>query len=126
MILISTKVVYNDIGYLNNKSVRFFRRRQEMSFGINGPDNIPAIQRSHHTNDGGAGNLGYFKRKKDDDDENKDKKNEESDTFEFSGEKEDNEDYLMEELDSIGTKIKNFWLNLNINKDNKKKNPADE
>ena len=35
-----------------------------MSFGINGPDNLPAIQKSHHTNDGGAGNLGYFQQER--------------------------------------------------------------
>ena len=87
-----------------------------MSFGINGPDNIPSIQKSHHTNDGGAGNLGYFqrerKKKKDDEDQ--------QDVFEFSSDKEeDNEDDIMKNLDSIGTKIKS-WFNVN----NKiKKNP---
>ena len=79
-----------------------------MSFGINGPDNhIPAIQRSQKSTDGGAGNLGYFqqeRKKKDDKDEN--------DIFEFSS-KEDGEDPLMEELDSIGTRIKGFWMKLN-------------
>ena len=79
-----------------------------MSFGINGPDNhIPAIQRSQKSSDGGAGNLGYFqqeRKKKDDKDEN--------DIFEFSS-KEDGEDPLMEELDSIGTRVKNFWMKLN-------------
>lgn len=79
-----------------------------MSFGINGPDNhIPAIQKSHQTTDGGAGNLGYFqqeKKKKDEKDEN--------DVFEFSS-KEDKEDPLMEDLESIGSKIKNFWMKLN-------------
>lgn len=79
-----------------------------MSFGINGPDNhIPAIQRSQKSSDGGAGNLGYFqqeRKKKDDKDEN--------DIFEFSS-KEDGEDPLMEELDSIGTRIKGFWMKLN-------------
>lgn len=78
-----------------------------MSFGINGPDNhIPAIQKSHQTTDGGAGNLGYFqqeKKKKDEKDEN--------DVFEFSS-KEDKEDPLMEDLESIGSKIKNFWMKL--------------
>lgn len=78
-----------------------------MSFGINGPDNhLPAIQKSHHTNDGGAGNLGYFnqgKKKKDDEDE--------QDIFEFSN-KEKKDDILMEELDSIGTRIKGFWKSL--------------
>ena len=73
-----------------------------MSFGINGPENLPAIQKSHHTNDGGAGNLGYFQQ------ERKNKK--------------DNEDSLMEDLDSIGTRIKNFWLSLH-NKE--EKNPEE-
>ena len=89
-----------------------------MSFGINGPDNLPAIQKSHHTNDGGAGNLGYFqqerKKKKDDEDE--------SDVFEFSSKKDEKEDPLMEDLDSIGTRIKNFWLGLH-NKE--EKNPEE-
>ena len=56
-----------------------------MSFGINGPDNIPSIQKSHHTNDGGAGNLGYFqqqKKKKEGNDKD------ENDVFEFSSKKE--------------------------------------
>ena len=35
-----------------------------MSFGINGPDPIPAIQKSQKSSDGGAGNLGYFQQEK--------------------------------------------------------------
>ena len=35
-----------------------------MSFGINGPDHIPAIQKSQKSSDGGAGNLGYFQQQK--------------------------------------------------------------
>ena len=90
-----------------------------MSFGINGPENLPAIQKSHHTNDGGAGNLGYFQQeRKKKDEQNKD----ESDVFELSSKKEDNEDPLMEDLDSIGTRIKNFWLGLH-NKE--EKNPEE-
>ena len=90
-----------------------------MSFGINGPDNLPAIQKSHHTNDGGAGNLGYFQQeRKKKDEQNKD----ESDVFEFSSKKEENDDPLMEDLDSIGTRIKNFWLSLH-NKE--EKNPEE-
>lgn len=79
-----------------------------MSFGINGPDNIPAIQKSHHTNDGGAGNLGYFNQRQ------KQKKDEEDpqDSFEFSSKEEEKNDELMEEMDSIGTIIKNFWMKL--------------
>ncbi len=86
-----------------------------MSFGINGPDNIPAIQKSHHTNDGGAGNLGYFQQEKKKEDENK---KEEQDVFELSSDKdkkENKDDPLMIELDSIGTKIKNFWKMLHEN-----------
>ncbi len=89
-----------------------------MSFGINGPENIPSIQKSHHTNDGGAGNLGYFqqnrKKKKDD---------EENDVFEFSSdenEKEKNE-LLLDNLDSIGNKIKG-WLGI---KNKEEKNPEE-
>lgn len=74
-----------------------------MSFGINGPDNhIPAIQKSHQTNDGGAGNLGYFNQRK------KQQEEEKQDSFE-SSEQEDRSELLLEELDSIGTRIKNFW-----------------
>ena len=93
-----------------------------MSFGINGPDNLPAIQKSHHTNDGGAGNLGYFQREK-----KKKEKKEESDIFEFSNKDEDDEP-LMTELDSIGTRIKSFWKSLNESfKDNEEeKKPEDE
>lgn len=76
-----------------------------MSFGINGPDRTPAIQKSHHANDGGAGNLGYFQQQKKQQEEE-----EKSDVFEFSSQEDDEENPLMVELDSIGSKIKNFWF----------------
>ena len=44
-----------------------------MSFGINGPDHIPAIQKSQKSSDGGAGNLGYFQQGKKKKDEEKKK-----------------------------------------------------
>ena len=79
-----------------------------MSFGINGPDNhIPAIQKSHKSNDGGAGNLGYFQQER-----KKKEEKEENDILELSSSG-DKEDPLAVELDSIGTKIKNFWLKIN-------------
>ena len=78
-----------------------------MSFGINGPDRIPSIQKSHHTNDGGAGNLGYFQQGK----KKKDEK-EEQDVFEFSSKEEEKEDALLIELDSIGSRIKRTWMKL--------------
>ena len=78
-----------------------------MSLGINGPDPIPSIQKSQKSSDGGAGNLGYFQQEK-----KKKEEQEEQDVFEFSS-KEDKEDPLMEELDSIGSKIKGFWMKLN-------------
>lgn len=90
-----------------------------MSFSINGPDNIPAIQKSHHTNDGGAGNLGYFQQQK-----KKKEEKDENDVFEFSSKKDDKEDPLMEELDSIGTRIKNFWIKLHNNSE--EKDPGNE
>lgn len=79
--------------------------------GINGPDPSPMIQRSHHTNDGGAGNLGYFqqeKKKKKDEDEN--------DTIELSTKK-DNDDEEEEKesakkLDAAGKRIKTFWYKI--------------
>lgn len=93
-----------------------------MTFGINGPDNIPSIQQTHNTNDGGAGNLGYFQQQKK---KKKDEKDEE-DIFEFSS-KEDKEDPLMTELDSIGQRIKEFWNNLNGNNEKFiKENPFKE
>jgi len=90
-----------------------------MSFGINGPDNLPSISPSHRPTDGGAGNLGYFKRKDKDEDEEQ-----ENDIFESSKD-DDGDEILMNELDSIGTKIKNFWHNMNIIKKLKEKNPED-
>ena len=93
-----------------------------MSFGINGPDNIPAIQKSHHTNDGGAGNLGYFQQER-----KKKEDKEEQDVFEFSSKKDDEDDPLMDELDTIGNRIKNFWKSLHETpKENKEKKPEDE
>lgn len=42
-----------------------------MSFNINGPSNKPIIQETQNMkNNGGGGNLGYFKRGKKNDDEN--------------------------------------------------------
>ena len=79
-----------------------------MSFGINGPDRIPSIQKSHQTSDGGAGNLGYFQQGKKKKDEN-----EEKDVFEFSSKEEEKEDALLTELDSIGSRIKRTWMKLN-------------
>ena len=79
-----------------------------MSFGINGPENVPAIQKSHHTNDGGAGNLGYFQQGK----KKKEEEKEENDIVEFSSvKKDDNEEPLMDFLTIIAEKIKN-WLGL--------------
>lgn len=79
-----------------------------MSFGINGPDShIPAIQKSHQTTDGGAGNLGYFQQGK------KKKDEEEQDVFEFSSKEEEKEDPLMEELDTLSSRVKKGWLKFN-------------
>lgn len=88
-----------------------------MSFGINGPDNsMPAIQKSHHTNDGGAGNLGYFQREK----KKKEDEKEEQDVFELSSGKTE-EEPLMDELDSIGSRIKSFWKSLHSTFNDEKK-----
>ncbi len=87
-----------------------------MSFGINGPDNIPAIQKAQNMmNNGGGGNLGYFQQEKKDKKEKKD----EQDILELStNKKEENFDDVDFELnlDAIGTKIKNFWNKLNFEK----------
>ena len=84
-----------------------------MSFGISGPmpsNNKPMIQESQNMqNDGGAGNLGYFKRGK----QKKKKEDEELDSFELSGsdsfetELEDIEPEI--DLKSIGDKIKGLF-----------------
>ncbi|MCD7879577.1 MAG: hypothetical protein LUG16_06575 [Candidatus Gastranaerophilales bacterium] len=83
-----------------------------MSFGINGPDNLPAIQKAHHTNDGGAGNLGYFQQNKKKEKKKNDKN--EEDVFEFSGKNDEDTELETEtfELNKIGLKIKNFWIKL--------------
>ena len=83
-----------------------------MSFGINGPmpsNNKPMIQESQNMqNDGGAGNLGYFRRGK-----QKKKKEDELDSFELSGE--DSFESSLEEIEpeidlkSIGDKIKGLF-----------------
>lgn len=91
-----------------------------MSFGINGPDNhIPAIQKSQQTSDGGAGNLGYFNQRK-----KKKEEEEKQDSFE-SSEQEDRSELILEELDSIGTRIKNFWrvIKSGLNEQNEQNTP---
>lgn len=88
-----------------------------MSFGINGPDHIPSIQKSHQTTDGGAGNLGYFQQER----KKKDEENEEQDVFESSNKKNDEKDDSEKDLDSIGQKIKNFWTIIHNNLKEEKK-----
>ncbi len=82
-----------------------------MSFGINnGPENIPAIQKSHQTTDGGAGNLGYFQQGRQ---KKKEQKKDESDILELSSKKkEESEEDFEISLESIGVRIKNFWLKM--------------
>ena len=86
-----------------------------MSFGINGPNNVPAIQKSHHTNDGGAGNLGYFQQEKKKKEEKP--KDNENDVFEFSL-KENKDDGFEKTLNDVGNKIRNVWLTLKKYKKN--------
>ena len=82
------------------------KKGKEMSFGINGPDsNMPAIQKSHHTNDGGAGNLGYFQQQKQQQDEQK--KEQEADVFQSKTGKSGDE-LSMEELESLSDRVKGF------------------
>ncbi|MBQ3640796.1 hypothetical protein II906_02540 [bacterium] len=88
-----------------------------MSFGINGPDsNMPAIQKSHHTNDGGAGNLGYFQQQKKQKDEEKEQ---EADVFQSSSGKSGDE-LSMEELESLSDKVKGFLRSMLNRKEEKK------
>lgn len=88
-----------------------------MSFGINGPENLPAIQKAQNMmNDGGGGNLGYFQREKKKKDENEKEK---VDVVELSTKKdnpENDDDLLLEDLESLGTKIKNIWFKIKNNK----------
>lgn len=84
-----------------------------MSFGINGPmpsNNKPMIQESQNMqNDGGAGNLGYFRRGK----QKKKKEENELDSFELSGS--DSFEPSVEDIEpdidlkSIGDKIKGLF-----------------
>ncbi len=86
-----------------------------MSFGINGPEPTPAIQKSHHTNDGGAGNLGYFNQKK----KQRDEEDNETDLFQSSNDIQDTEDDIeMLELEAISEKIKGFFSFFNKNEEN--------
>ena len=83
-----------------------------MSFSISGPEPTSAIQRTHQSNEGGAGNLGYFQQgKKKKKDENED----ENDKLELSTKKnnEDDDDANEKMPDSIGSKIKTFWFKIN-------------
>ena len=91
-----------------------------MSFGINGPDNnLPAIQKSHHTNDGGAGNLGYFQQQKKQQDE---KKEDESDVFQSSTGK-NGDELSMDELVSLSDRVKGFLRSMFKKQE---KNPEDK
>lgn len=81
-----------------------------MSFGINGPENIPSIQKSHHTNDGGAGNLGYFKRQK----KKHEDETEEEDIFELSSKDNEEEEKHEDTIENVGNRIKNFWIKFKI------------
>lgn len=96
--------------------VTLLRKKARMSFGINGPDNIPAIQKAQNMmNNGGGGNLGYFQQEKKD----KKEKNDEQDVLELSTNKKDEnfDDINFDfSLDSIGSKIKNFWNKINSEK----------
>ncbi len=90
-----------------------------MSFGINGPDNnMPSIQKSHHTNDGGAGNLGYFQRER----KKKQEDDDQIDVFEASSKEEEKDDPVLENLDMIGSRIRAFF---GMHKKEEKK-PEDE
>ena len=108
MIVISTKVVYNII----SDNYIFITKGNIMSFDISGPSpvNKPMIQESQNMqNDGGAGNLGYFKRGK-----QKKKKEDELDSFELSTSADTFESEFAEideEVDfkSIANKIKGFF-----------------
>ena len=98
-----------------------------MSFGINGPDNIPAIQKAQNAmnNGGGGGNLGYFQQKK----KKKDEKNEQ-DVLELSsltkGDDELEEEDIDLSLKAIGSHIKNFFTKKPADKEEEKIEINDE
>ena len=90
-----------------------------MSFGINGPDNIPAIQKAQNMfNNGGGGNLGYFQQNRKKKDEAKAEQDILDLSFKQNGEEEDNNEFSLNE---IGSKIKNFWMLLHSDKSSEKK-----
>lgn len=86
-----------------------------MSFSINGPDNIPAIQKSHHANDGGAGNLGYFQQRKKQEEEEEEKQ----DVVEISSKKKEEnpeKEKIEKTIQYFKDQIKNFWIKFKIKK----------
>lgn len=99
-----------------------------MSFGINGPERRPAIEKPQNMmNNGGGGNLGYFRQEK----KEKEDKNEQ-DILELSN-KEESEEELEKFQDyestvnSIGTKIKNFWFKIHdITNENKEETDSEK
>ena len=83
-----------------------------MSFGINGPERRPAIEKPQNLfNNGGGGSTGYFQQGK-----KKEEEKDNQDVFESSNSSEEIafEKYSEYEgkVNSIGTKIKNFWFKL--------------
>ena len=98
-----------------------------MSFGINGPDRKPAIEKPQNMmNNGGGGNLGYFRQELKEKEEK-----EEQDVLELSNSKDIEEELEQFEdyestLNTIGTKIKNFWFKIhNSTNNNKEEKPED-
>lgn len=91
-----------------------------MSFGINGPNDKPAIQKaqSMFNNGGGGGNAGYFRQRKKDTEEEK----QENDIIEFSVPLKEH-DFYEKNTDSIGERIKKFWFSINLFGITDKKNP---
>ena len=83
-----------------------------MSFGINGPDRRPAIEKPQNLfNNGGGGSTGYFQQGR--------KKKEEEDIQDILELSTESEEIAFEKfseyegtVNSIGTKIKNFWFKM--------------
>lgn|SRR5574344_1265009 len=91
-----------------------------MSFDINPPSSKPVITGTANTQDGGAGNLGYFEREEKDEKSKKQEdtgsifSSEKTDSFSHESDlKEENDDFSISKfIAQIILKIKSFLLSI--------------